>query len=284
MARVEIDYVFQSVTGQAIDGGQVYVYQRGTTTQVPVYGVPTGGSALTQPLSTTDGRVDGYVDPGSYDLVASKTGFQTLTQAWEANSASLPIILARTPGTSSVLTAKVSGDANDRLVVWADGSLHWSDGTAAPDTGLRRIATGALQLGEAVDHVLTFAEKGVVTAWTPDADVGNRVYGVGAWSDAQYRFRWNGDGKLEWGAGTGAPDVSLKRDFTDAFPKMILDQLLVVGDYAASNVSIDSAGIVFVTERFENNKSGGSIVLKAPNGTRYAVTVTNAGTLAVALA
>jgi hypothetical protein len=84
MARVEIDYVWQSVTGQAIDGGAVYVYTRGTTTPITIYSAATGGGTLTQPLTTTDGRIAGWVDPGSYDLVASKTGFNTVTQPWEA--------------------------------------------------------------------------------------------------------------------------------------------------------------------------------------------------------
>lgn len=101
-------------------------------------------------------------------------------------------------------------------------------------------------------------------------------------TDANPRFQVGHDGRLHWGDGATAPDTSLRRDFTDDFAKMVLDQMLVVGDYAANNVSIDSAGVVFVTDRFENNANGGSIVLKAPNGTRYAVTVSNAGAVVVA--
>lgn len=47
--------------------------------------------------------------------------------------------------TTDVLTAKVTGDAAARLVVDADGTLRWSDGTGAPDTSLNRSGANALQ-------------------------------------------------------------------------------------------------------------------------------------------
>lgn len=54
------------------------------------------------------------------------------------------------------LNVNVAGDANQRLRVGADGSLHWGDGTAAPDTHLGRLSSGALYVGDTSGGYLEF--------------------------------------------------------------------------------------------------------------------------------
>lgn len=49
-----------------------------------------------------------------------------------------------TPGTTLVAGTKVTGDANSRMAVRADGRIQWSDGTLAADTNLYREGPAAL--------------------------------------------------------------------------------------------------------------------------------------------
>lgn len=60
---------------EPVTGATVYVYAPGTTTQVSVYPTLVGGVAIPQPLSSSDGMVAGYVEPGTYDaLIELPTG------------------------------------------------------------------------------------------------------------------------------------------------------------------------------------------------------------------
>lgn len=49
------------------------------------------------------------------------------------------------PGTVDVLKARITSDANPRFTLNADGSMEWSDGTAAIDTNLYRSAANVLK-------------------------------------------------------------------------------------------------------------------------------------------
>lgn len=66
-------------------GRQLYVYQRGTTTQVSVYDASSGGSIVSQPLSAdVEGRFPSrWVAAGSYDFYAPGDSLNP-TQPWEA--------------------------------------------------------------------------------------------------------------------------------------------------------------------------------------------------------
>jgi hypothetical protein len=86
MAREEIPFVAQDGAGTALDG-TAYVYGRGTTTEASVYPTEVGGTALAQPLTISGGRIEGWVDSGSYDI-AITTSNGSYTQAWTVPGAS----------------------------------------------------------------------------------------------------------------------------------------------------------------------------------------------------
>ena len=86
MARVEIQETVQYRDGEAVDGASVQVNVRGGGAAT-VYAAASGGTTKTNPLTTDNGRVEGYLEEGSYDLVISGTGITSYTQPIEVVSA-----------------------------------------------------------------------------------------------------------------------------------------------------------------------------------------------------
>lgn len=120
MARVEIPLVAQDSNGTALSGASIMVYERGTTTEVDVYATASGGSPLSQPLSSVNGHINGWVEEGSYDIYVEYGG-SNYTHAWEA---ARPVLNALT---KAGLTALESGDkiawetgGGDFVELWAE--------------------------------------------------------------------------------------------------------------------------------------------------------------------
>jgi peptidoglycan/xylan/chitin deacetylase (PgdA/CDA1 family) len=85
VARVEIGEVVQDITGQIIGGASVQVNVRGGGAAT-VYSAETGGVTLANPLLTdANGRIEGWLEEGSYDLVVSHSGV-SYTQRFEASA------------------------------------------------------------------------------------------------------------------------------------------------------------------------------------------------------
>jgi hypothetical protein len=99
VARVEISETVARDSGHPVTGAHVYVYERGTTDQAPVYTLEVGGTVITQPLRTLQGAITGWVEEGSYDLVIT-WGSRTFTEPFEAVSATS--IGSGTPTAASV--------------------------------------------------------------------------------------------------------------------------------------------------------------------------------------
>lgn len=91
MARVQLSEAIFSIganrTVSVPASGSVTVYERGGTALASVYSAATGGAALPNPRPVTDGYATGYVDMGSYDLVASANGESSERVEWEASRA-----------------------------------------------------------------------------------------------------------------------------------------------------------------------------------------------------
>lgn len=86
MPRVEIAETIQrSTTGQGINGAAVGVKLLDGT-QAPVYLAPTGSATLLQPLITTNGRVEGWLDEGSYLFTITPPGEPQTSRLVEAVS------------------------------------------------------------------------------------------------------------------------------------------------------------------------------------------------------
>lgn len=86
MARVEIDQIVFGVDGTPVTGASVQVNVRngGAAT---VYAAETGTFTLLNPLTTANGQIEGWLEPGSYDLIITD-GASGYTARFEAVRAS----------------------------------------------------------------------------------------------------------------------------------------------------------------------------------------------------
>lgn len=126
MARVELlATVDKIVTSnlQPVSGASVQVNVRATGTPAIVYAGETGGTTVSNPLITdANGRVNGWIDEGSYVLGVSGSGITSYNQPYEAVRGSIQlafpgdrIVTNTLPGASivdaSVVAAKIANAA-----------------------------------------------------------------------------------------------------------------------------------------------------------------------------
>lgn len=105
---------------------------------------------------------------------------------------------ARANALDSAFDAKVTGDAQARLVITEDGTMAWGDGTASRDAFLFRSGPKALGLNDTMMRgARTISSDGVFSG---------RVTG-----DAFARWYVEGTGKHWWGNGGGGSDTNLYR-------------------------------------------------------------------------
>lgn len=90
MPRVQITEIVAGRNGAGyllgVDGASVQVNVRGGSAAT-VYAGATGGTTLPNPLTSDNGRIDGWLDEGSYDLIPTVSGVVGDTIAFEARAA-----------------------------------------------------------------------------------------------------------------------------------------------------------------------------------------------------
>lgn len=144
MARAEITEIVIDTEGRPLPGASVQVNIRGST-PATVYEAETGGATVTNPIVTNQyGRIEAWLDTGSYDLVV-----EGYTQPFEALSASAAASedVARSfdkaqtfeLGTVFVEQANPSAPAADQAALYA------RDDGAGKTELVARFATGAVQ-------------------------------------------------------------------------------------------------------------------------------------------
>lgn len=93
--------------------------------------------------------------------------------------------------------SRKTDDAEPRFQARIDGRLEWGDGISPFDVSLYRVQSDFLQTED------------LFTVQRPTAD--SSAFAAWASLDSNFRFRVQADGKVEWGDGTNAPDISLER-------------------------------------------------------------------------
>jgi hypothetical protein len=208
MSRVEIPLaVTKTSDGSAVSGASVQVNLR-SGGPATVYSAETGPTTLSNPLTTTaEGRIEGWVDEGSYNLQVSGGTITSYTQAWDAvrgdgvsryvagsvDSTALADGSVTAPKISSALKpsagASAAIEALRALGVTAStaaaGDHTHSALTAdqvAATASVRTLGTGAQQAAPGND--VRFTDQRTPT----DASVGWTKTGVGAAGLAQYAF------------------------------------------------------------------------------------------------
>jgi hypothetical protein len=182
---------------------------------------------------------------GVTGAVVGTTDTQTLTnKTLTAPAITAATFTGATAGTT-VATAKVTGDANGRLTVGADGTLTWGSGTGAGDVTLYREQADVLTSN---DVYRTYRTN------TTDAAYTARVTG-----DTNSRYIVRADGQLAWGAGGGsATDTNLYRSGVGALQTD--NALTVTGRLTAQ------AGATIVGDA---SPSTGGVAIKAGPATIY---------------
>lgn len=161
MSRVQLsEAIFATnpnLTVSVPASGSVTVYERGGTALASIYSAVSGGTALPNPRPVSDGYATGYVDVGSYDLVASADGQTGDRVEWEAiRGDSVVDVSGATEGQVPVS----NGDGT-----WSPGDQSSAVNVWAPDeTGL----FGGQQL--VTDRAGVYAQAAVDTAdnWSND--------------------------------------------------------------------------------------------------------------------
>lgn len=124
--RVEISEVIQGPDGRVVAGAEIIVKKRNSNEQATVYAGETGTAEIAQPLVSDGlGRIEGWVEGGSYDLHVSSPVASYL-QRFEAVRGDAPI----PPGT--ITAAMLAGDAASRIA--SPGDIKMS-ARAEPEPG-----------------------------------------------------------------------------------------------------------------------------------------------------
>lgn len=138
MARVEIYETVINTSGVPVSGETVHVYDARTTNHATVYSAETGPTTLSNPLTTSNGNISGWVDEGEYDLTLVTAG---TTQRFNAIVGGNPTL-----GALAIDTGDISDDAVTAAKI-AAGAVGASE-IAADAVGTSEIATDAVTATE----------------------------------------------------------------------------------------------------------------------------------------
>ncbi len=157
------------------------------------------GAATSVAIVTTEGLTLVSTGAGTWMIVSQSQSLTGLDARYVGVNGAHAAIGAAT--TTDVITAQVTGDSQQRLIINANGVLEWGSGSGAVDVNLYRGNANEL--------------------WTDDRFT---TVGVGASSVCQVTYiagaggvshDVRGDGKHEWGNTSGSLDTNLYRQTTD---------------------------------------------------------------------
>lgn len=141
---------------------------------------------------------------------------------------------------SDLLNLALTGDAQERLIINADGRIEWGSGALTQDTNLYRSAANQLATDD------TFTAANLKTAGTIDvtaaALVSTDSLSITVTGEAAKRFVVNGDGTVEWGGGVTSLDTNLYRSAANVLKTD--DSLIVTGDLTVNGIG----STLFVTK------------------------------------
>lgn len=214
MARVEIDQVVFDDAGVPLTGASVQVNIAGGG-PATVYADESSGTTVGNPLSTSNGRIEGWLERGSYDLLVS-SGPTNYTTRFEAVSAS--DLSGSVFPTGASLTDD-SGNASKGLLFGAGGDTNLYRPAAnvlGTDDAFRVGAAGAT--GGPLDIVPVNVSPKAVDVRFGDGTGWTLSFAPRVAAQAGLRFmRFTDQGRIEWAdrlVGTTF-DVNLYRSAAD---------------------------------------------------------------------
>ena len=177
--RVEIPVVVLNPVSpyNPVEDAQVSMVDRLTSLAAVVYTTSSSGTVRTQPLLTdASGRVDGWVDRGSYELEVSIPGRPVYTDYFEASPGGDSSIDTAWIEDGSITTAKLDTGAVTAAKLGTDAVTTEKIDALAVDTA--EIAAGAVTTAKIEDDAVTSAKiddsiaivpLGTILDWFPPA-------------------------------------------------------------------------------------------------------------------
>lgn len=156
MARVEIPILVILSTGLPAVGASAQVNIRNSVAAT-VFSGETGGTTVTNPLTTdANGRIEGWVDEGSYDIVISGSGITTYTQRFEANRGDGTTKIG--DGAIAAGTFRVNGNVGFYNTTPVARSTGWGATITPPAIGTGKTQlTAASTLNDTIRYVAELA-------------------------------------------------------------------------------------------------------------------------------
>lgn len=141
-----------------------------------------------------------------------------------------PMTAERAAAANTAMQARITGEAQPRLVVTADGALNWGPGTVGADTNLYRAAVGILQTDDTFVVLGEFSPRNLVRGSRPNAT--DSQYETRAVGDTNARWFVSASGATWWGSGAAVQDTNLFRSAADTLKtddNLVVAQSLSVG-------------------------------------------------------
>lgn len=139
MARAEIPFVVTKTNGDAVSGASVQINVRngGAAT---IYADATSGTTISTAgltTTTTEGRIEGWLNEGSYDMTITGTGIATYTQPIEiVRGDGVGLLAANSVGTASIQDGAITfakfAPTVTQNILPAGTVLMWAGATLPP--------------------------------------------------------------------------------------------------------------------------------------------------------
>lgn len=156
MARAKVTEAILDSTGTPVTGASVQVNLRASSAAT-LYAAESGGTTVANPATTTSGRIDAWVDEGSYDLVVTYAG-STATYPFEAKKG----FSSTDTMTVGTITFGAAGDTN--LYRSAANTLKTDDALVVTGT---LTTTGGLSTPRGWANFINAATQSIPnTTWT----------------------------------------------------------------------------------------------------------------------
>lgn len=175
-----------------------------------------------------------------------------------------PPVFSQSAAATIALATNVSGDANSRLRVQADGGLNWGPGTAPTDTNLYRSGVNTLKTDDTLVVAGEIQPLALVRGNRANATDSQFETRVGA--DTFARWFARADGQMSWGPGNAGADITLQRSSAGVLG-LVAGLLATSSQTGAVDHLMLNATAPNASSKLLSLKNNGSAVLTVdPNG------------------
>lgn len=153
MARTEIPLLLLNPdTGEFLPGAEIRVFNRSDSSAATIWQTETNNVALTQPILTdAQGRVDGWLDRGSYRIEITATGFPVTNENYDSAPGSNSAIDSNWLGNASIVNSKIADGAVSTVKL--EGSAVTQAKIADSAVGSAQVQDGSIGDSELANNI-----------------------------------------------------------------------------------------------------------------------------------